>query len=71
MRPYVKEERLRFKVNGIGRPRSLLYLQNGVGYAVEGDKGGRNDFMKTLKDIQTKIPGTLKLFAYYTVSSFL
>lgn len=25
-RPYVKEERLRFRIKGIGRPRSLLYL---------------------------------------------
>lgn len=40
-RPYVKEERLRFRDRGSGRPRSLFYLQNGVGYAFEGDKGGQ------------------------------
>lgn len=42
-RPYVKEERLRYRVRNIGRPRSLLFLQNGVGYAFEGDKGGQED----------------------------
>ena len=42
-RPYVREERLRYRIKNIGRPRSLLYLQSGTGYAFEGDKGGQED----------------------------
>lgn len=42
-RPYVKEERLRQRVERIGRPKSFLHLQNGIGYAFEGNKGGQDD----------------------------
>lgn len=43
MRPYVKEERLRQRVKKRGRPLSFLYLQNGKGYAFEGNEGGQED----------------------------
>lgn len=42
-RPYVKMERLRYRNQKIGRPLSFLYLQNGVGYAFEGKKGGQDE----------------------------
>lgn len=43
-RPYVKMERLRQRVEKHGWPRSFMYLQNGVGYAFEGnDDSGQND----------------------------
>lgn len=42
-RPYVKEERLRQRVEKRGWPRSFLYLQNGKGYAFEGTDGGMDD----------------------------
>ncbi len=43
-RPYVKKERLRQRVKSYGWPRSFMYLQDGVGYAFEGnDDGGQND----------------------------
>lgn len=42
-RPYVREERLRQRVEDRGWPKSFLYLQNGVGYAFEGNKGGQDD----------------------------
>ena len=40
-RPYVRMEQLRYRNQKIGRPLTFLYLQNGVGYAFEGKKGGR------------------------------
>lgn len=43
-RPYVEKERLRQRVKSYGWPRSFMYLQDGVGYAFEGnDDGGQND----------------------------
>lgn len=54
-RPYVKEERLRFRIKGIGRPRSLLYLQNGVGYAFEGDKGGQEDETGNIDGVKVEV----------------
>ncbi|MCI9127968.1 MAG: AAA family ATPase [Eubacterium sp.] len=43
-RPYVKRERLRQRVKSYGWPRSFMYLQDGIGYAFEGnDDGGQND----------------------------
>lgn len=42
-RPFVKEERLRQRVETKGRPRSFLHLQDGVGYAYEGNSGGQDD----------------------------
>lgn len=42
-RPYVKEERLRQRVTKRGRPLSFLLLQNGRGYAYEGQEGGADD----------------------------
>lgn len=37
-RPYVKEERLRQRVDKYGRPRSFLHLQEGKGYAFAGSE---------------------------------
>lgn len=43
-RPYVKKERLRQRVETYGWPRSFMYLQEGSGYAFEGnDDSGQND----------------------------
>lgn len=45
-RPYVKEERLRQRIERYGWPRSFLFLQEGKGYAFEGsenDETGQND----------------------------
>ncbi|MEG2185502.1 MAG: AAA family ATPase [Cloacibacillus sp.] len=42
-RPYVKEERLRQRVQKNGRPMSFLYLIEGKGYAFEGATGGQDD----------------------------
>ena len=42
-RPYVKEERLRYRMKKNGRPKSLLHLQKGCGYAFEGERGGQED----------------------------
>lgn len=43
-RPYVKRERLRQRVKSHGWPRSFMYLQEGNGYAFEGnDDGGQDD----------------------------
>ncbi len=43
-RPYVKKERLRQRVQSHGWPRSFMYLQDGIGYAFEGnDDGGQDD----------------------------
>lgn len=43
-RPYVKKERLRQRVKSHGWPRSFMYLQDGIGYAFEGnDDGGQDD----------------------------
>ncbi|MGN0323531.1 MAG: AAA family ATPase [Oliverpabstia sp.] len=42
-RPYVKEERLRQRIEKRGWPLSFLFLQNGKGYAYEGKEGGADD----------------------------
>lgn len=42
-RPYVKEERLRQRVQKNGRPLSFLYLTEGKGYAFEGESGGQDE----------------------------
>lgn len=43
-RPYVKRERLRQRIKKHGWPRSFMYLQDGVGYAFEGnDDSGQDD----------------------------
>lgn len=42
-RPFVKEERLRQRVQKNGRPLSFLYLTDGKGYAFEGATGGQDD----------------------------
>lgn len=43
-RPYVKRERLRQCLEKHGWPRSFMYLQDGVGYAFEGnDESGQDD----------------------------
>lgn len=42
-RPYVKEERLRQRVQRHGQPLSFLYLIDGKGYAFEGTEGGEDD----------------------------
>lgn len=42
-RPYIKEERLRHRINQKGRPLSFLHLIDGKGYAFEGTEGGQDD----------------------------
>lgn len=42
-RPYVKEERLRQRVDKRDGSLSFLYLQNGKGYAYEGKEGGADE----------------------------
>lgn len=76
-RPYVKEERLRFRDRGSGRPRSLFYLQNGVGYAFEGDKGGQEDETGIIEGVKvgvalsdTRKPGIVTLGAMKQYSRF-
>ncbi len=48
-RPYVKEERLRQRVEKRDWPLSFLYLQNGKGYAYEGKEGGADDEGRSVK----------------------
>ncbi len=42
-RPYIQLERLRYRIQKIGRPLSFLHLQNGKGYAFEGKEGGQDE----------------------------
>ncbi len=56
-RPFVKEERLRQRVEAKGRPRSFLRLQNGSGFAYEGNFGGRDDDTGVSDGVQ--VPVTL------------
>ncbi|MDD7389383.1 MAG: AAA family ATPase [Lachnospiraceae bacterium] len=42
-RPYVKEERLRQRVQANGWPLSFLHLQEGKGYAFEGTESGQDE----------------------------
>lgn len=53
-RPYVKEERLRQRVEKRGWPRSFLYLQDGSGYAFEGNDGGQDEETGSIEG--TKVP---------------
>lgn len=56
-RPYVKEERLRQRVEQRGWPKSFLHIQNGVGFAFEGNSGGQDDETGAVDG--TKVPVTL------------
>ena len=79
-RPYVKEERLRQRVEKRGWPRSFLHLQEGKGYAFEGTEGGQDDDGKiTGKKIDVELadirkPGIVTLGAmkqYSRIEKFL
>ena len=56
-RPYVKEERLRQRVENRGWPKSFLHLQNGEGFAFEGNIGGQDDETGAIDGV--KVPVTL------------
>lgn len=56
-RPYVREERLRQRVAKRGWPKSFLHLQNGSGFAFEGNTGGQDDDTGAVDG--TKIPVSL------------
>lgn len=61
-RPYVKEERLRQRVQQKGWPLSFLHLTEGKGYAFEGSEGGQDDDGKvTGKKIDVELSDTRKL----------
>ncbi|MCQ5130546.1 AAA family ATPase [Butyricicoccus faecihominis] len=61
-RPYVKEERLRQRVQKMGRPLSFLYLIDGKGYAFEGSEGGQDDEGKiTGNKVDVELNDTRKL----------
>lgn len=80
-RPYVKRERLRQRLKKYGWPRSFMYLQDGVGYAFEGnDDSGQNDDGSVIgvqKDVQLsdiRKPGIVTLGAmkqYSRIERFL
>ena len=79
-RPYVKEERLRQRVEKRGWPRSFLHLQEGKVYAFEGTEGGQDDDGKiTGKKIEVELtdirkPGNVTLGAmnqYSRIEKFL
>lgn len=79
-RPYVKEERLRQRVEKTGWPRSFLHLQAGQGYAFEGTEGGQDDNGKiTGQKVEVKLadirkPGVVTLGAmkqYDRIEKFL
>lgn len=42
-RPYIQDERLRYRVEKRGWPKSFLNLHEGIGYAVEGKEGWQDD----------------------------
>lgn len=54
-RPYVKEERLRQRVEKRGWPLSFLFLQNGKGYAYEGKEGGADDDGRSVIGKKTEV----------------
>lgn len=56
-RPYVKEERLRQRIEQRGWPKSFLHIQNGNGFAFEGNTGGQDDETGAIDG--TKVPVTL------------
>lgn len=62
-RPYVKEERLRQRVEKRGWPLSFFFLQNGKGYAYEGKEGGEDDTGRSVngKKIDVELADTRKL----------
>lgn len=82
-RPYVKEERLRQRIERYGWPRSFLYLQEGKGYAFEGsekDATGQDDDGRVIgKPISVELsdirkPGIVTLGAmkqYERIEKFL
>lgn len=80
-RPYVKRERLRQRVERHGWPRSFMYLEDGTGYAFEGnDDGGQDDDGKiTGKKVDVQLsdirrPGIVTLGAmkqYDRIEKFL
>lgn len=56
-RPYVREERLRQRVESRGWPKSFLHLQAGSGFAFEGNSGGQDDETGAIEG--TKVPVSL------------
>ena len=54
-RPYVKEERLRQRVEKRGWPLSFLFLQNGKGYAYEGREGGEDQNGRSVKGEKVEV----------------
>lgn len=54
-RPYVKEERLRQRVEANGRPKSFLCLQEGIGFAYEGNSGGQDEETGVSDGIQVPV----------------
>ena len=80
-RPYVKKERLRQRIKSYGWPRSFMYLQEGVGYAFEGndDSGQDDDGNVTGKKVEVQLsdirrPGIVTLGAmkqYNRIEKFL
>lgn len=54
-RPYVIEERLRQRVEKIGRPKSFLHLQNGEGFAFEGNTGWQDDETGMIEGVKTPV----------------
>ena len=79
-RPYIREERLRQRVQKLGRPLSFLYLQAGKGYAFEGKEGGQDEdgtIIGEKKDVELadiRKPGVVTLGAmkqYERIEKFL
>ena len=62
-RPYVKRERLRQRVEKHGRPRTFMYLQEGNGYAFEGndDRGQDDDGNITGKKVEVQLSDIRRL----------
>ena len=54
-RPFVKEECLRQRVEAKGRPRSFLRLQNGSGFAYEGNFGGQDEDTGVSDGVQVSV----------------
>ncbi len=62
-RPYVKEERLRQRVQTYGYPLTFLHLNNGKGFAFEGLTGGKDDQSgnETGERVSVELSNTRKL----------
>lgn len=54
-RPYIREERLRQRVERRGRPKSFLHIQNGVGFAFEGNSGGQDDVTGQIEGVKVPV----------------